>query len=128
MGWHEEIDELHAFFEAYFLGTEDSLDRFEAALADGFTTVGPDGAEHDRASTVRMVRDGHGHTDSLTITTSDHRLLAATDDLVVATYVEHHELRDRANHRLATVVFRVDPAGPNGLRWLRVQETWVPQG
>jgi hypothetical protein len=47
---------------------------------------------------------------------------------VIATYVEHHQLRDRANHRLATVVFRVDPEGSNGLRWLRVHETWVPDG
>ncbi len=125
MDWQREIDELHAFFEAYFLGTEDSLDRFESVLADGFTIVGPDGAEGDRPATLQMVRDGHAHTDSLSITVSDHRLLARTDELIVATYVEHHQLRDRTNHRLATVVFHVDPAGPNGVRWLRVHETWL---
>lgn len=125
MGWIEEIDGLHEFFEAYFLGTEQSLERFESALDEKFTIVGPDGAENDRAATVRMVRDAHGHTDSLTISTSDHRLLAETDELLVATYIEHHQLRDGVNHRLATVVFRIDPEGSNGLRWLRVHETWL---
>jgi len=49
MRWSEEIDGLHAFFEAYFLGTESSLDRVEAVLAPDFSIVGPHGVESDDA-------------------------------------------------------------------------------
>ncbi len=125
MRWREEIDQLHAFFEAYFTGEETSLDRVDAALAPAFTIVGPHGVETDRDGTLKMLADGHAHTDSLTITTTDHRLLFESEDMAVATYVEHHELSDRTNQRLSTVVFVADSAAPNGLRWLRVHETWI---
>jgi len=124
--WREEIEELHDFFEAYFTGAEDSLARAEAVLAPEFTIVGPDGSEADRAATIRMLQGGHAHTSDLTITTSDHRLLHDAEAVLVASYVEHHDLGDRQNHRLSTVVFRPDPAAPNGLNWLRVHETWTP--
>lgn len=124
--WRTEIDELHAFFEAYFLGriAKDEIGRVERALASDFTILGPHGDESDRAATLAAIENGHGHTDSLEITVSEHRLIVSTDAHVVATYVENHKLIDRTNHRVATVVFERDPDGPNGLRWIRVQETW----
>lgn len=125
MKWHEEIDQLHEFFEAYFLGEQTSLERAEAVLAPEFTIVGPHGIESDRAQTIQMLRDGRAHTTDLTITTSDHRLVAQAADLLVATYLEHHRLSDGENRRLSTVVFVPEPDAPNGLLWLRVQETWI---
>lgn len=125
MDWRTEIVELHDFFQAYFLGQEDSLDRVEAALHGEFSIVGPDGAMSDRAATLEMLRGGHAHTEALTITTLDHRLLHTTPELVLASYVEHHQLTSTTNDRLSTVAFLVDPAGPNGVRWLRVHETWL---
>jgi len=124
MRWREEIDELHAFFEAYFLGTESSLERVEAALAPDFTMVGTNGVESDRESTMRMILAGHGHTVNLSITTSDHRLILQSGDTVVATYIEQHELSDGGTRRLSTVIFTADAAAPNGVLWLRVHETW----
>lgn len=126
MDWHTEIVELHEAFEAWFLGESDSLDRVEAALDSRFTIVGPNGSETDRTDTIRQIEAGRGHTDDLKIVTSDHRLLDATDDLVVARYVEAHQWPDgRSNRRLSTVIFRRDPTGPHGVRWLRVHETWL---
>lgn len=124
--WRSEIDELHAFFEAYFLGRLDRADigRVERALARDFTMLGPNGTEADRTATLSTIENGHAHTDSLEITVTEHRLIVSTDEHVVATYVENHTLADRTNHRVATVVFVRDPDGPNGLRWVRVQETW----
>ena len=80
MRWRDEIDQLHMFFEAYFLAAESSLGR---------------------------------------------ALVLQTDEVTVATYVEHHELRDRDNHRLSTGVFVADSTAPNGLLWLRVHETRI---
>ena len=125
VNWQDEIDELHRFFEAYFLGTEDAIDRVEAALHPDFTIVGPTGVVSDRAATIEAIRAGHGHTASLRISTLDHQLLWANDEIVLASYIERHDLANAVNQRLSTVAFVVDPAGPNGLRWLRVQETWI---
>lgn len=123
-GWHLEIDELHAFFEAYFLGHENSLERAESVLADDFAIVGPDGVEVDRAGTIAMLKAGHARAESITITTSEHQLLFESDELVVASYVEHHQLAERQNERLSTVCFVPAAMAPNGVRWFRVHETW----
>ncbi len=125
MRWREEIDELHRFFEAYFLGTESSIERAEAVFAPEFSFVGASGTESDRDNTLQMIRDGHAHTSNLTITTSDHRLVLQTADVIVATYIEHHQLSEGINHRLSTVVFVPDPTAPNGLLWKHVHETWI---
>ncbi len=126
MGWIKEIEELHAFFEALFLGSETSMDRAEVAFAPGFTFAGPDGTEHDRPGVIEMLHEGRAHTNDLRITTSDHHLVVETDGVLVCTYVEHHHLSTRQTHRLTTAVFVPERSAPNGLQWLRVQETWLP--
>ena len=125
MRWREEIVQLHDFFETYFLGTETSLERVEAVFAPEFTVVAASGIESDRESTMQMLVDGHAHTSDLKITTTDHRLILQTEDAIVASYIEHHELSQRDNHRLSTVVFVADSTAPNELLWLRVHETWL---
>jgi hypothetical protein len=123
--WSDEITELHDFFEAYFRGTETSLDRVEAVLAAPFSIVGPDGTESDRASTIAMLRAGHEEVRELDMSTSDHRLLLDSGDALVATYVEHHHLDAGDTRRHSTVVFTRDASTPNGVKWLRVHETWI---
>lgn len=125
MNWELEIIELHRFFEAWFLGREDSLERAELAFHLDFTMIGPDGTLADRATVLRRLREANTHTE-LRIETSDHRLLHTADDLLIASYVEHHRLADdRTNDRIATAIFVPTRRGPNGLRWLHVQETWL---
>lgn len=123
--WQVEIEELHGTFQAYFRGTLDTLDRVDAALGDDFTIVSPHGLESSRADTMSALRAGHGHARALEITVTDMALVAATDEILVARYIENHVLPGQANRRLSTVVFAVDVAGPNGLRWHRVHETWM---
>ncbi|MEM9562830.1 MAG: DUF4440 domain-containing protein [Actinomycetota bacterium] len=128
MDWRAEIDELHEFFQMYFLGGVDvsALDRVEVALHTDFTFVGPHGDEAERQAVIDRIAAGHGHTSELTISTTEHALVHHGGDVVVARYVEGHHLADgQANRRLSTVVFLVDPDGPNGLRWLRVHETFI---
>jgi len=126
--WKAEIIELHELFEAYFLGTTDSLDRMERVLADDFTFVGPDANTTDRAGTIAAVKAGHAHTESLVIRTVEHNLVLEDGAIVVAEYVEEHELASRTNRRLSTVVFSRENAAPNGLLWRRVHETWIDRG
>lgn len=127
--WQAEIAELHAVFEAYFLGSaSDDLSRIEAALAPDFTMAGPAGNESTRKQVMSSLKAGYGHASSLKITTSDYSLVHESSSVVVAGYIETHDLGDRSHQRRATVVFRPDEEGPNGLRWIRVHETWIAQG
>ena len=123
--WLQEIEELHDVFESYFLGTTDSLARVDAALGADFTIVGPTGIESSRKETMQALVAGHAHTSSLAITITEPELVLETSDVVVARYVENHQLSSRTNHRLSTVVFLVDDQAPNGLLWHRVHETWL---
>ena len=125
MNWRREIEELHQFFEGWFLGTEASMQRVESVFAPEMSFVGPNGVESNRAETLQMIRDGRAHTTQLEIATTDHRLIHRGDDTLVASYVEHHQLTESSNRRLSTVVFLPEPEAPNGLVWLRVQETWI---
>ena len=54
-------------------------------------------------------------------------MISSTSELVVARYIETHELPDGGNRRLSTVVFGLDEHAPNGLTWLSVHETWIDQ-
>lgn len=126
MSWQQEIIELHDFFQAYFLGEEDSQARAEAAMHPDFTIVGPDGVVSDRGATLEMLRGGQGGLTTFVLSTHDHRLLHSNDEVIMASYVEAQQRGEGPNERLSTVVFLVDPEGPNGLRWLRVHETWMP--
>ncbi len=124
--WQTEIIEPHEFFEQLFLGTTTSLDRADHALHGDFTMAGPHGTRSPRAQVMDQLEAGIGHSAELSIAVEGFELIAETDDLVVAEYIEVHRLSDdRTNRRRSTVVFRKEPDGPNGLRWLRVHETWV---
>lgn len=123
-----EIVEVHEFFEQHYLGTDRGLGRIESVFADDMTFVGPDATESDRSTVIEMVRAGFAHTDSLKIGIEDVRVLVESDELVLARYVESHELASRTNRRLSTVVFRRDESAPNGLLWVSVHETWLDRG
>lgn len=125
MGWQHEIIEMQGFLEAWYLGREQALDRVEEALHPAFSFAGPNGESADRATVLDLIRNGHGHTAQLRITTSDHQLLHRTPEVIVAAYVERHELARGDNERLCTVVFTVEDDAPNGLRWLRTHESWI---
>jgi hypothetical protein len=46
-------------------------------------------------------------------------------EMAVMTYHELQLNDGVPNQRLSTVVFRQDPAAPNGLVWVHVHETWM---
>jgi hypothetical protein len=55
-------------------------------------------------------------------------LVAEQGGLVLATYEEWQRQADGSGSgRLSSVVFRQQPGTPNGLLWLHVHETWLPQ-
>jgi len=125
--WHREIVELHDFFEAYFLGNlaAEDVGRLQVALAGDFTFINPTGAASTRGEVEAAIVAGYSHATQLRITITDAQLLVESDEIVVARYVENHEMAAASNHRISTVVFSRDEAAPNGLRWRSVHETWL---
>ena len=125
MNWEREIADLHRFFEQWFKGEVDSLDRVEAALDPGFTIVGPGGGVLERSEIIEIIARDRGQRPDLRISTTEHRLLDATDDRLVTAYVEEHHGPDGETRRHSTAIFAIDEDAPNGVRWIRVHETWT---
>ena len=123
--WLVEVIELHDYFEAYFLGTVEGLERVESALAQDFTMVGPAGITFSRGQTIGLIEGGHSHASALEMTITEPELLFEDGETLVASYVENQQWADVANHRLTTVVFSKDDSAPNGLVWRRIHVTWV---
>ncbi len=125
-----EIDELHAFFMTWLGGTRPknpaALDRLEAALAPGFSMVTPDGRRLSRAAVIGWITAAHGARGAeFRIWITDIEPLHLEPPHALIGYVERQHAEGRETARCASVLFRVDPEGPNGLRWLAVHETWL---
>ena len=125
MDWQGEIVELHNFFEAWFLGADVNFDRVESVLAPAFTIVGPDGNVESRSATIGFLREVFGSDDDLNMTTTDHQLLHESSDTLLASYIETHVRGEKTWRRQSTVVFAKDSTVINGLKWVRVHETWL---
>lgn len=124
--WQREVDELHQFFQALFLGEIDSVDRADVVFGSDFTFVGPDGSLATRAEVLAQLEAGRGHTSQLLIGIEGHRTIADSRTVIVGEYIEVHQFADGGNRRRTTVVFVVDPDAPNGVRWCHAHETWLP--
>ncbi len=128
-----EIDALHVFFAAWLGGSAPrdptALSRLEAALAPGFSMVTPEGKRLARPAIIGWIADAHGArgtpADPFRIWITDVELLHVDPPYILAGYVERQHAEGRDTARRASVLFRADPAGPNGLRWLAVHETWL---
>lgn len=123
-----EIKDLHSFFEKWFAGDlpddDVSFARLEDALAPAFTMVSPRGEHLDREAVVDGVRRAHG-AGPRRIWIDNVELLDSANDRLTAAYEEWQEDDGETTARLATVVFSVDFNARNGLKWLRVHETWM---
>ncbi|MFV1988082.1 MAG: DUF4440 domain-containing protein [Gemmatimonadota bacterium] len=129
--WRVEIEELHAFFEAWMGGTiprtEEQLDRLEEALEKRFTFVTTSGQVLAREAIVGAVRESHGARPGLRIRLREPRLVHSCKHHVVATYQEWQEAEGERTGRTSTVVLERKEEAPNGLVWIHVHETWITQ-
>jgi hypothetical protein len=122
----KEIEELHAAFARWMGPGEDVFPRFEAAFAPGFSMVGPSGARFDRAGVLDMLRSrraAFGPAFGIEIRAPVE--LASGQGFLAVGYDEIQANRPGPLARRASAVFAPDPAGPNGLVWQLVHETWI---
>ena len=128
--WAGDVGALHDFFTRWFHGTEpvDGFAAFEDRLAPGFTAVGPNGAELDRAGTLEFVRSMRGTASGgPVISIRDVREVQRYGRLALVRYIEVQDWQDgRHTERRSTALLEDDPAAPGGVRWHTVHETWIP--
>lgn len=123
-GCAAEIVALHRLFESW-LGAagEGHFTRFEAAFAEDFAIVMPNGRKLDRAAVLAFLRDARGSRGpDFRIWIEDAHALHQSGDLVLMHYLERQRVGGQDTARRASALFRMEAAGP---RWLFVQETWV---
>jgi hypothetical protein len=77
---------------------------------------------------LAQLRAAHGSRPGWRIWIERPALRFREAGLAAATYEEWQRSADGAvTGRLSTVVFRALPGTPNGLAWLHVHETWLPE-
>ena len=127
-----EVEELHAFFEAWFRGEVDrderGLRRVSSVLPGDFQLVSPTGKAVGRRELLEALWPAHGsrvEDPSFCITIADYRGRPVCPDVHLATYRESHSGRDVNQGRVTTAIFRRRSGTPNGVEWLHVHECWV---
>ncbi|MEZ4649730.1 MAG: hypothetical protein R3E97_13285 [Candidatus Eisenbacteria bacterium] len=129
----EEIDDLHVFFQEWFLGEIPNeaarFERVERALGPSFSMIDPDGVSSERDDVITEIRDAHGSKagETFRIWVRFVRLRDLSDSRFLATYEEWQETEDGVTSRLSSVLFEVRPGtavSRERLRWLFVHETW----
>ncbi len=129
-----EIEQLHAFFEGWFRGslpaTPQAFARFADVLDRDFVITTPDGARFERDPLLERLRSAHGgRGESLRIWVQDVRVLERDGDEWVVEYEEWQQEGESApKGRRSVARFRAEDRAPQGLVWLSVHETWLPQG
>jgi hypothetical protein len=125
----EEAHELHAFFAAWFRaghGPVPDFRRLEAALADDFRMVTPDGRLQDRATVVERVRAARaGAPDDFRITVREARAVWQAPGAVLLEFVEQQYRGSKGTSRRSTALLTDGPGAPNHVVWRHLQETWI---
>lgn len=124
-----EVEELHAFFEAWLGGagprTDAALGRLETALAADFSMVTPEGRRLRRADVTGWLRDAHGakgKAGPFRIIIREPDVLHVAPPLVSVGYVEVQHQGEAITARRSTALFRVQP---DRVLWLNLHETWM---
>lgn len=129
-----EVEELHGFFVEWFNGavpeTDETFARAASAIADDFELVSPRGSRDDRDSILKEIRGAHGGRagQGFSMVIEDFRVKLAEPPLCIVTYVERHHSDEQSTARLSTAVFRERSDAPEGVEWIHLHETWLPDG
>jgi hypothetical protein len=131
-----EVSELHRFFEDWFNGAvpadDETFARFAGVMGEGFVIVTPEGRAVERDTLIEGLRGSHGRWrlegkggGRIWIENVDVR--HAGDGMTAVTYEEWQEVDGRVRGRISTALFRAKKGAPNGIEWLHVHETWLPE-
>lgn len=125
-----EIRQLHAFFEDWFRGRipreTERFARFADVLDRSFVLVAPSGERASASRLVEYVESLHSsRSPEFSIRVEEAEAQFLGDEHALASYIEVQQDADGQTRRRSTAVFTADGEAPNGVRWLRVHETWI---
>lgn len=129
----QDVRESFEVFEDWIRGLSPGTpaylaERWESRFHPAFRMVIPGGAVLGLEELVTSVAESHGSNPSFRATFTDFRVVATSSDLAIVSYEEWQRgartgLRPD-NGRLSTAALTL-PAGPGGLRWVYLQQTWM---
>ncbi|MEQ9642432.1 MAG: hypothetical protein RIM84_20560 [Alphaproteobacteria bacterium] len=130
----KEIVELHDFLRDWLAGalprTPAAFARFKTVMGDGLQVISPRGTVTGQADILSEFEAAHGamrHAgDDFRIWVENCRPVRKIGDHALLTYEEWHAVGDDKSARLTTVLFGPREGAPNGVAWLHVHETWLP--
>lgn len=121
--FEREVKELHAFFERWFVGSAGraELERLDV-LDDSFHMIDPDGRLHNVEHVRCAIADAYGRRSMLI----EIRNVQVHPSAPIGTYEEWQTADGSTTGRISSAVMKSDPSAPNGLRWMHLHETWLP--
>ena len=129
-----EVLRLHRFLEDWFTGhlprTEDAFERFKGVMAEGFAIISPGGVTSGRDELFVELERAHAGAakpdGGFRIWIEEVHLRHASGDIAVVTYAEYQERSGETTGRRSSALFRRKDGTPNGVEWLHLHETWLP--
>ena len=129
-----EVVQLHEFFVDWFNGTCEHSEayfdtHFVSRFDDEYQMVMPNGVLFTRATMFPEMYNAYGSSQfKIQVRKIEARDVGA--DLSIATYEEWQKgalnSEPSNNGRVSSGLFRTDASAPNGVRWVHLQETWLP--
>ena len=130
MNAEREVREFHEFIENWLAGRTDDYARAEEVLPDDFEIVSPSGERRDGGEIRADLRAGHGSAaDSdppFEIRVTDVQTRVERETGVLLAYDEWQRRDGEWEGRTSSVLFRPDDDAPNGVEWVHLHETWLP--
>ena len=134
----DKIIRLHLFFQEWFTASvpnnDETFDAFNSSISTEFLLISPRGVVDAKPELAASLRRAYGiQKDSkFTIEIKNCKLLyIGKDESCLMSYEEWQKTEmndgdDVETARLSTVLFRQQPNCFNGLEWVHVYETWLP--
>ena len=130
----QEVIGLHKFFEQWFkaevANDKETLNRFHSVLADEFMLIMPTGNFTFKDQIVKQIESGYGSHEKdeisyeLWVQNINCRLIE--NNLCLVTYEEWGRVNGEINARLSSALFRKKEGTINGVEWIHVHETFLP--
>ncbi len=126
-----EVIALHQFFEGWLKGElpkdQSVYTRFVNVVGAGFVLISPNGTLTEREPLLKSLYEAHSSRQNFRIWIEKPQLHHQHGDITVITYEEWQEIDGKMTARLSTAIFCDSSSAPNGVVWLHVHETWMPE-
>ncbi len=121
--FEREVRELHEFFERWYTGTAapSEINRLNV-LDPSFVMIAPDG----RSLSADAVRSSIVSIYGQRAMGIEIRNVTVNREGGFGTYEEWQTFEGAVTGRVSTAVMVPSPDAPNGLRWIHLHETWLP--